>query len=185
MSQPAAAPSVSDAATSYGLAGTVTPSITHATTSYGQVIEYIQSKFHLLLCWRRLKYERCLFLLILLTRSQIESTSPHIRILLTSTHHSHILQYRQLLLRKSLPNQHPAQSQCHPGPGCILPYISPLMMIYSIIASMQTSGHCISVISIDSASFYMRFSGTQITKVEGSYCGASRIREVEPMPLAY
>ena len=43
MSQPAAAPSVADAATSYGLVGTAAPSIPHATTSYGQVIEYIQS----------------------------------------------------------------------------------------------------------------------------------------------
>ena len=184
MSPPAAAPSVSDAATSYGLAGTATPSITHATTSYGQVIEYIQSRFHFL-CWRTIMCERSIVLFILLTRSQIESTSPHIRILLMSTHHSHILQYRQLLLRKNPPNHHTGPSQCHLGLKCILPYISPLMMICSIIASSRTSDHCTSAISIDSASFCMRSLGTQITKVEESCCGASLIRGVEQMPLAY
>ena len=66
----AAAPSGPDAATSYGLAGlagTATPSITHATTSYGQVIEYIQSKFQFLLCWRRITCGRCIISFMLLT----------------------------------------------------------------------------------------------------------------------
>ena len=115
--------------------------------------------------------------------SQTESILHHILILPTSTLHSHIQRFPSKRLQNIHTNSLTTPHQSHQAPRCIHRFISPSMITYSIIASMQILDHYTLGISIASLSYSMTSWAIQIMQTEDLCSGASQTRGVGRMPL--